>query len=144
MSDYWGPRLWYLLHTFSIRMPLTVDNRHLWGHFLKACLANMNCRKCQIHFSEELRSRNIGIISKEELETWFFQLHNDINRDNLKPIFTEEEWTAFKSQPFNKEKIVTTVDELSAYFLKNEQVTHLNAGSSRIWRGLALRMIIGL
>jgi len=144
MSDYWGPRMWYLLHTFSVKMPLTTDNRHLWGHFLKACLANMNCRKCQIHFSEELRSRNIAIISKEELETWFFQLHNDINRDNLKPIFTEEEWTAFKSQPFNKEKIVMIVDELSAYFLKNEQLTHLNAGSSRVWRGLASRMIIGL
>ena len=144
MSDYWGPRLWYLLHTFSIKLPLTPDSRHLWGHFLKACLANMNCRKCQIHFAEELRSHNMATISKEELENWFYQLHNDINRDNLKPLFTEEEWKSFKSQPFNKEKIVTIVDELSAYFLKNEQLTHLNAGSSRVWRGLAARMIIGL
>ena len=142
MADYWGPRMWYLLHTFSLKVPLSTDNRLLWGHFLKACVANMNCRKCQIHFSEELRGLNMNVISKEELETWFYRLHNEINRENLKAIFTEEQWTAFKAQPFSKEKLLVAVDELSAYFLKNEQTTHLNAGSGRIWRGYAARMII--
>jgi len=84
----------------------------------------------------------MSIISKTELETWFYKVHNDINRENMKPIFTEEEWLGFKSQPFSKEKLLATVDELSAYFLKNEQTTHMNAGNSRIWRGYASRMII--
>ena len=142
MAEYWGPRLWYLLHTFSLKVPMTTDNRLLWGHFLKASLATMNCRKCQIHFSEELGTLNMNIISKAELEIWFYRLHNEINRENLKPIYTEEEWEIYKSQPFSKEKLLATVDELSAYFLKNEQMTHLNAGSGRIWKGYATRLII--
>lgn len=102
----------------------------------------MNCRKCQIHFADELRGLNMNTISKTELETWFYNLHNNINLENMKPLFSEEQWIEFKSQPFNKEKLLGIVDELSAFFLKNEQTTHLNAGNSRIWRGYAHRLII--
>ena len=142
MSAYWGPRLWYLLHTFSVKIDLTTDNRHLWGQFLKARLAVMNFPKCQSHFSKELITHNMKIISRIDLEEWFYNLHNSINEENGKPLFSEEEWLAEKAKPADKEKIVTVIHELSAHFLKNEQMTHLNAGSGRIWRGLATRFLI--
>jgi hypothetical protein len=87
---------------------------------------------------------NIKTISRNDLEEWFFQLHNSVNQENGKPVFSAEEWLEVKQTPVDKEKIVTVIHELSAHFLKNEQMTHLNAGSGRIWRGLATRFLIQL
>jgi len=144
MSAYWGPRLWYLLHTFSIKIELTVDNRALWGNFLKVSLAVMNCPKCQSHFSEALRGLNLKVITKVELEEWFYNLHNEINQTNIKPLFSVEEWNAEKAKPVDKERLTLVINELSAHFLQNERTTHLHAGSSRIWRILAMRFIVQL
>ena len=144
MSAYWGPRLWYLLHTYSVKIDLTADNRALWGNFLKVSLAVMNCPKCQSHFSEVLRSLNLRLITKNELEDWFYNLHNEINQTNIKPLFSLEEWAAEKAKPVDKEQLAKVIHELSAHFLQNERTTHLNAGSSRIWRSLAKRFIVQL
>lgn len=144
MSAYWGPRLWYLLHTFSVKIELTADNRNLWGHFLKASLAVMNCPKCQSHFSEELRSHNLKKMTKDELVDWFYTLHNEINHTNLKPHFSAEEWSAEKEKSVDKIRLSDTIAELAAHFLQNEQLTHLNAGASLIWRRLAQRLLIQL
>ena len=144
MSAYWGPRLWYLLHTFSVKVELTVDNRSLWGNFLKASLAVMNCPKCQSHFSEALRGLNLKVITKAELEEWFYKLHNEINQTNIKPLFSVEDWAAEKAKPVDKERLALVINELSAHFLQNERTTHLHAGSSRIWRILAMRFIVQL
>jgi len=144
MSFYWGPRLWYLLHTFSVKVELTVDNQILWGNFLKVSLAVMNCPKCQSHFSEALRGLNLKVITKAELEEWFYNLHNEINQTNIKPLFSVEEWAAEKAKPVDKERLTLVINELSAHFLQNERTTHLNAGSSRIWRILAMRFIVQL
>ena len=142
MSAYWGPRLWYLLHTYSAKIDLTVDNRALWGNFLKVSLAVMNCPKCQSHFSEALRGLNLRIITKVELEEWFYNLHNEINQTNIKSLFTVEQWTTEKTKPVNKEHLAVIMNELTAHFLQNERTTHLNAGSSRIWRSLANRFFV--
>jgi hypothetical protein len=144
MSAYWGPRLWYLLHTFSVKIELIVDNRALWGNFLKVSLAVMNCPKCQSHFSEALRGLNLKVITKAELEEWFYNLHNEINQTNIKPLFSAEEWAAEKAKPTDKERLAVVINELSAHFLQNERTTHLNAGSSRIWRILANRFTVQL
>ena len=144
MSFYWGPRLWYLLHTFSVKVELTVDNQILWGNFLKVSLAVMNCPKCQSHFSEALRGLNLRLITKVELEEWFYNLHNEINQTNIKPLFSVEEWAAEKAKSVDKERLNVVINELSAHFLQNERTTHLNAGSSRIWRILAMRFIVQL
>ena len=144
MSFYWGPRLWYLLHTFSVKIDLTVDNQILWGNFLKVSLAVMNCPKCQSHFSEALRGLNLKVITKAELEEWFYKLHNEINQTNIKPLFSVEDWAAEKAKPVDKEHLALVINELSAHFLQNERTTHLHAGSSRIWRILAMRFIVQL
>jgi hypothetical protein len=121
-----------------------VDNRALWGNFLKVSLAVMNCPKCQSHFSEELRGLNLRVITKADFEDWFYKLHNEINQTNIKPLFSVEEWTAEKAKPIDKERLAVVINELSAHFLQNERTTHLNAGSSRIWRSLALRLLLQL
>jgi len=144
MSAYWGPRLWYLLHTYSVKIDLTADNRALWGNFLKVSLAVMNCPKCQSHFSEALRSLNLKVITKAQLIEWFYNLHNEINQTNIKPLFTAEEWLTEKIKPVDKERIEVVINELTAHFLQNERTTHLNAGSTRIWRSLAVRFLIQL
>lgn len=144
MSAYWGPRLWYLLHTYSVKIDLTADNRALWGNFLKVSLAVMNCPKCQSHFSEALRSLNLKVITKAQLIEWFYNLHNEINQTNIKPLFTAEEWLTEKIKPVDKERIELVINELTAHFLQNERTTHLNAGSTRIWRSLAVRFLIQL
>jgi hypothetical protein len=104
----------------------------------------MNCPKCQSHFLEELRSHNLKTITKLELEEWFYTLHNEINQTNLKPQFSAEEWLAEKANPGDKVRLSDTLAELSAHFLQNEQITHLNAGASMIWRRLAQRLLIQL
>ena len=144
MSAYWGPRLWYLLHTYSVKIDLTVDNRALWGNFLKASLAVMNCPKCQSHFSGELRDLNLKVITKVQLEEWFYNLHNEINQTNIRPLFRIEEWATEKAKPVDKERLAVVINELTAHFLQNERTTHLNAGSTRIWRNLAKRFIVQL
>ena len=144
MSAYWGPRLWYLLHTYSVKIDLTADNRALWGNFLKASLAVMNCPKCQSHFSGELRDLNLKVITKVQLEEWFYNLHNEINQTNIRPLFRIEEWATEKAKPVDKERLAVVINELTAHFLQNERTTHLNAGSSRIWRSLAVRFLVQL
>jgi len=121
-----------------------VDNQILWGNFLKVSLAVMNCPKCQSHFSEALRGLNLKVITKAELEEWFYKLHNEINQTNIKPLFSVEDWAAEKAKPVDKERLALVINELSAHFLQNERTTHLHAGSSRIWRILANRFTVQL
>jgi len=83
-------------------------------------------------------------MSKDDLIEWLYTLHNEINQTNLKPIFSAEEWSAEKAKPVDKPRLIETIAELSAHFLQNEQITHLNAGASLIWRRLAQRLFIQL
>ena len=114
------------------------------GKFFKSLSSVMNCPKCQSHFSGELRGLNLKVITKAEFEEWFYALHNEINQTNIKPLFSVEDWTAEKAKPVDKERLAVVINELSAHFLQNEQTTHLNAGSSRIWRRLAVRFLVQL
>ena len=55
-----------------------------------------------------------------------------------------EEWAAVKAKPVDKQHLTVVINELTAHFLQNERTTHLNAGSSRIWRSLAVRFLVQL
>jgi hypothetical protein len=85
-KDYWGPRVWKLLHSFSAKISLTQDTRILWKLFLKATLAVLPCPICKEHFSVSLRPLLLSIttISENELESWIFERLNSSRRTNFR------------------------------------------------------------
>lgn len=137
--NFWGPRLWKIFHSFSANILLTSENRLTWRQFLRASLAAMNCSVCQSHFSVALRDLPILAIKKEELELWFFEKHNSVNFLTKKPGFLQEDLSSYKLTEKLKVELDELINQLSEQFLMNEHRLLTPAGTSKIWKMMAIR-----
>jgi len=79
--------IWYILHylSYSIENDNDIQNIILIVHRLV-----LPCPLCQIHFVE-YKNNHIFPNTKEEIINWFIDLHNTINMQNNKKIYTRSE-----------------------------------------------------
>ena len=78
---------WYILHylSYSIENDIDIQNITLIVHRLI-----IPCPLCQQHFVE-YKNNHIFPNTKEEIINWFIDLHNTINMQNNKKIYTRHE-----------------------------------------------------
>jgi len=106
----WGPILWTILHGIaeqSQKSILPLDELREWPKFLKLTGDILPCDKCRAHYQRYLHShpftptqQTYGTL-KEWIKRWFFNLHNEINTENGKPIFLYEDLeTTYKNVDF--------------------------------------------
>ena len=88
----WGNATWYLFHTLSFKMKDEYF-AELKNDFLNICTkicATLPCPDCSEHAGKIMYNvKRDNIKTKKDLQLFFFDFHNTVNRRVKKPIFEE-------------------------------------------------------
>lgn len=81
MTQYWGPRYWYFLHTLIESYPETPNKieKSLYVRMLSLFVRLIPCKLCKIHFITVLSKHPPNMESKEKWREWGFNVHNKVN-----------------------------------------------------------------
>lgn len=89
----WGNATWYLFHTLSFKMKDQYFDS-LKNDFLNICTnicGNLPCPNCSEHAATVMKNLNRdNIKTKKDLQLFFFDFHNAVNRRVNKPVFEEK------------------------------------------------------
>ena len=96
----WGNATWYLFHTLSYKMKDEYFEE-LKDDFLNMCsriCSNLPCPDCSEHASSIMRNLNRGNIkTKKDLQMFFFDFHNSVNKRVKKPVFSESSMFMYRN-----------------------------------------------
>lgn len=84
-----GRSSWHLLHTMSVKFPLTptVVEQQSYMDFISLFAKLYPCGDCALHFQGVLRRNPPRVKSRDELVEWTCDVHNEVNLRLEKPIF---------------------------------------------------------
>ena len=89
----WGSATWYLFHTLSFKMK-DENFDELKNDFLNICMkicVNLPCPDCSEHATAVMKNvKRENIKTKKDLQLFFFDFHNSVNRRTNKPLFKED------------------------------------------------------
>ena len=90
----WGNATWYLFHTLAFKMR-DEHFEELKDDFLTICAnicTNLPCPDCSEHATKIMFNvKRDHIKTKKDLQLFFFDFHNSVNRRVRKPVFNEEQ-----------------------------------------------------
>jgi len=92
MTDYWGPRQWYWYHTISHDAPEECDQaqQKLYLETLMLMTKLLPCTDCYNHFNQICQKKKMDFKTRENLISWFFEVHNQVNKRLDKPKVTRK------------------------------------------------------
>lgn len=103
-KSFWGPKFWAILHTLAEHtgkfqdIVRKNDEANYWKQLLKYQGLVMPCGVCRSHFNSAFRSMNFsefvklgGSERRTWIRTWLWNLHNQVNTQNQKTIFTYDD-----------------------------------------------------
>ena len=94
-NNIWGPPAWTFLHTVTFNYPEnpTEDDKRNFYNFFDSLQHVLPCEKCKGHYKQNIQKYNLknNLGSRQELVKWLIDLHNDINKDNGKPVWSYSE-----------------------------------------------------
>lgn len=96
MLYYWGPRLWYFIHTVSFTYPdnpskTKMDNfKQLYTKFIPSIIP---CNYCKRHYNEFIYKYDITpyLKNKFTLVDWCRKVHNNVNKRHKKKLYSQKE-----------------------------------------------------
>ena len=96
----WGPLFWKILHGLAARAGrstdtiLRGDEIRIWIQVLTQILYCLPCDVCRDHYGRWLSARPVQVLNDlpyaqtaEWIQRYLFDLHNEINEGNDKPVF---------------------------------------------------------
>lgn len=79
----WGPKLWYVMHTFSFFYPVypTINDLSNYKTFYENLAHTIPCRVCKDHYKLLLMEDPIDshLNSRDDLMRWVWKIHNKVN-----------------------------------------------------------------
>ena len=93
-KDFWGPKLWKLIHTISYYAPAQLSeiqkkNYYYFYTFLvPRCIM---CLKCQLHYRRMMEKFQFDGSTRDELINYSIELHNRVNRRLRKQQLTRND-----------------------------------------------------
>jgi len=91
-NNIWGPPAWTFLHTVTYNYPEnpTEDDKRNFYNFFMSLQHVLPCEKCKEHYKQNIQKYDLNnsLGSRQELVKWLIDLHNDVNRDNGKPVWS--------------------------------------------------------
>ena len=102
MSESWGAPTWIFFHTICEKIKQDNNNvfKELISYIYTIC-HSLPCPLCTSHAAEYLKNNNINNIkNKEELRTFLFKFHNNVNEKKQKPIYKYENLEKYKNESF--------------------------------------------
>ena len=94
-NNIWGPPAWTFLHTVTYNYPEnpTEDDKRNFYNFFDSLQHVLPCEKCKGHYKQNIQKYDLNnsLGSRQDLVKWLIDLHNDINKDNGKPVWSYSE-----------------------------------------------------
>ena len=91
-NNIWGPPAWTFLHTVTYNYPEnpTEDDKRNFYNFFMSLQHVLPCEKCKGHYKQNIQKYDLknSLGSRQELVKWLIDLHNDVNKDNGKKIWS--------------------------------------------------------
>ena len=152
-KQYWGPRIWRMFHLLSEVSDRT-DISLLWKNWIKQTALIMPCEKCRIHLDQYLR-RNPCIkqhtplsMKGHEMKLYvrneLMQLHNAVNAQLGKHVFSYEEYVHVYMQDSTRESILHEVhrvmNELEHAFAPLEYI-QANMHAYKCWKRTYTKLV---
>ncbi|QKF94765.1 ERV/ALR sulfhydryl oxidase [Fadolivirus algeromassiliense] len=91
--EVWGPHAWIFLHSITMNYPDKPSNQDKkeMKDFFSSLKYVLPCDKCsknlQKHMIKYPLTDNV-LSSRDSLIRWLIDIHNEVNRDNNKPIYS--------------------------------------------------------
>lgn len=134
----WGPIIWRILHGLankygSLMSPLYSKEEELfWGKLILEVEFILPCKDCRKHYKEYLLKNPISAfkklpanLRKDWIKKFFWNLHNEINIRNEKPIFEYDQLDiVYKNIQFNNE--IKHFEKLLVIVFQYNEVTILS------------------
>ena len=82
-KDFWGPKLWKLIHTISYYAPTQLSDiqkknyYYFYTFLIPRCIM---CLKCQLHYRRMMEKFQFDGSTRDELIDYSIELHNRVNR----------------------------------------------------------------
>lgn len=91
--NIWGKHGWKFLHYVAQGFPHnpSYDEKKMYKDFFTNIQNILPCYKCQQHYKQHLQNNPITdtiLESKENLENWVINIHNQVNQNNQKSILS--------------------------------------------------------
>ena len=94
-NNVWGPSAWTFLHTITYNYPEnpTDNDKKNYHNFFMNLQHVLPCKKCQAHYTENIQKYDLNnsLDNRDDLVKWLIDLHNDVNRDNGKRVWSYSE-----------------------------------------------------
>ena len=109
----WGPILWKIVHICSVNLGkernslLQKDQINYYNNFTKQIGFILPCRVCRKHFYDYALKHKKSVEYDELIEysiQYFLNLHNEVNKEKDKPIFTRDDYqiyTTYRTSDLN-------------------------------------------
>lgn len=109
----WGPILWKIVHICSVNLGkernslLQKDQINYYNNFTKQIGFILPCRVCRKHFYDYALKHKKSVEYDELKEysiQYFLNLHNEVNKEKDKPIFTRDDYqiyTTYRTSDLN-------------------------------------------
>ena len=115
-KKFWGPKAWYLLHSFSNNnnFKINEDKSHNYFIFFTSFKYLLPCIVCREHYSDILYNTNPlreENISRLYLRKWVFKTHNIVNKLINHPEYSYEN--------FMKDEKYKTINNEDIFFIIN-------------------------
>lgn len=91
----WGPIFWATMHIISLAYPVkpSYAEKRAAKEFFRSLTNLLPCPVCREHYAKNLQLMPIepALDSRDDLIRWVVNLHNSVNVQNGKPIYTVDE-----------------------------------------------------
>jgi len=117
--NIWGPGAWTFLHSITLHYPdsPSQQDKNEYADFFYSLANILPCSSCQNNFRQNLNDLPIKLYlqSKNTLVEWLFEIHNRINIENKKKIFTLQQFKTLYKNIYNK-----STESITYYKKKNK------------------------
>ena len=82
-KDFWGPKLWKLIHTVSYYAPENISDKlrkeyyYFFTFLVPRCIM---CIKCQLHYRRMMEKLQFDCQNRNDIINYSIELHNRVNR----------------------------------------------------------------
>jgi hypothetical protein len=94
-QNLWGPKYWFTLHTLSYEYPMepTSNDKKRYYNFISSLQYMLPCSICRVNFKKNLKSSPLEdhLHSRKDLVYWVIDIHNKVNLETGKRLYTHEE-----------------------------------------------------
>lgn len=92
-AKQWGSQAWHFIHSIAYAYPENPTDleKTFYNQFIYSLSYVLPCSICSEHFMEILKYMPPKLDSQQDFFNWSVDVHNEVNKNNGKPILSHEE-----------------------------------------------------